>query len=234
MNADTLQLAAPKRCWFQFRLWAVLILVVTTGVAVDWFGRTVACGVEAREPKDEDAFDARVEIAAKIESLTGAYAIPCDRLKSPDDIYVGFRKVKSADAALKAIAGSAHLGELVLEGTNLTDAGMNYVSAFTKLQRLDVSGTMITDAGVKNLEGLTRLKFLDLHRTQITNAGLKRLENLKQLEFLTLYKTAITNDGLKSLKGLSKLDELWIDSTKVTDAGVADLQKALPKCTINH
>jgi len=237
MNTDTPQIAGRKRHrWFQIRLRALRILIAAIAIPCGWFGRAFERSLEAQKAPDEyqKALAASGEIAVKIESLTGAFAIPCDRLKSPNDIYVDLQKVKAVDAALKAIASHPQLGQLVLEGTDLTDAGMKYVSAFPQLQRLNVSGTKITDAGVKNLEGLAHLRSLELDRTQVTDAGLKHLENLKQLEFLTLYKTAITDDGLKSLKGLPHLEELYIDGTKVTDAGLADLHKALPKCSILH
>ena len=55
-----------------------------------------------------------------------------------------------------------------------------------------------------------RVRKLDLSNTQITDAGLKEVAKMKQLIVLIL------------------------DDTKVTKAGVAQLQKALPKCSITH
>ena len=34
------------------------------------------------------------------------------------------------------------------------------------------------------------------------------------------------------LKGLTRLETLTLGGTKITEAGVAELQKALPNCTI--
>jgi len=34
------------------------------------------------------------------------------------------------------------------------------------------------------------------------------------------------------LAKMNQLRHLWLDGTKVTKAGVAELQKALPKCSI--
>jgi len=36
------------------------------------------------------------------------------------------------------------------------------------------------------------------------------------------------------LKGMTSLNALGLYNTKITDAGVADLQKALPNCEIQH
>jgi len=214
----------------------LVILVAAIGVAGGWLGGAIGRKLQAEQSVDEydKAVLANIEAAAKIQSVTGAYALACDKLEWPNEIYVDLRKVKTVDSALKAIANHPQVGQLVLEGTDLTDAGMKYVAAFPRLQRLGVYGTQVSDAGVKDLEELTHLESLELGRTKVTDAGLKHLGKLHKLEFLSLSETAITDEGLKSLKGLSHLEELDISSTKATDAGVADLQKALPKCSITH
>ena len=63
--------------------------------------------------------------------------------------------------------------------------------------------------------------------TSITDAGLVHLKGLPNLQNLSLFGTKVTNAGLVHLKGLTELQEL-----NLRDAGVADLQKALPNCTI--
>jgi len=44
----------------------------------------------------------------------------------------------------------------------------------------------------------------------------------------------VTDAGLKELAGLKALESLDLREAKVTNKGIADLQKALPKCTIHH
>lgn len=46
--------------------------------------------------------------------------------------------------------------------------------------------------------------------------------------------TAVTDAGLRELTDLKQLTALHLDSKRVTEAGAAELQKALPKCTIHR
>ena len=48
---------------------------------------------------------------------------------------------------------------------------------------------------------------------------------------LDLENTQVTDAGLVHLKDLTKLTTLILAGTSVTKAGVAELKKALPKCT---
>ena len=74
---------------------------------------------------------------------------------------------------------------------------------------VSLAGTQVTDAGLVHLAGLTALKTLWLATGQITDAGLVHLAGLTALKTLTLY------------------------DTQVTDVGVAELQQALPNCSID-
>ena len=96
-----------------------------------------------------------------------------------------------------------------LAGTQVTDAGLAHLTGLTALESLHLGGTQVTDAGVVHLTGLTALKTLWLATGQITDAGLVHLAGLSALKTLTLY------------------------DTQVTDVGVAELQQALPNCSID-
>ena len=58
------------------------------------------------------------------------------------------------------------------------------------------------------------------------------VKGLTNLQTLQLEGTHITDAGLVHLKGLSKLKWLHLDDTQVPTTGVAELQQALPNCTI--
>ncbi len=138
------------------------------------------------------------------------------------------------DAGLKRLGGLRGLEILDLSGTAVTDAGLRHLKTFVRLQRLELSDTHVTDSGLVNLEGLRNLRFLDLQNTRITDAGLAHLTGLIQLQELWLCGTPVTDAGLEPLKGLKQLTRLNLDDSKVTDEGVKKLQRALPKCRIDH
>ena len=84
----------------------------------------------------------------------------------------------------------------------------------------------------KGLEKLTQLTGLSLGANQLTDVP-KGLEKLTQLTYLDLRSNKLT-----SVKGLEKLTKLtylnlW-DNPDLTKAQIAELQKALPKCQIEH
>ena len=95
--------------------------------------------------------------------------------------------------------------KLYLGDNQLTD--VTGLEKLTQLKDLSLVGTQVTD--VKGLEKLTKLERLELQDNQLTSV--KGLENLTQLRFL----------GLKNNPGLTK-------------AQIDELQKALPKCQIEH
>jgi hypothetical protein len=60
------------------------------------------------------------------------------------------------------------------------------------------------------------------------------LAKLKRLTFLSLTNTQVTDAGMVHLAELTTLKLLYLNNTQVTDAGVAELQKALPNCSISR
>ena len=51
---------------------------------------------------------------------------------------------------------------------------------------------------------------------------------------VVLSGTDVTDSELVHLKDLTQLEHLYLNNTQVTDAGVAELQRALPNCKIEH
>ncbi|MAV35037.1 MAG: hypothetical protein CMJ59_06220, partial [Planctomycetaceae bacterium] len=98
--------------------------------------------------------------------------------------------------------------------------------------KVTFNGSQITDAGLVHLTGLTDLQTLDLTLcTNVTDAGLVHLQGRTTLEYLNLNGTGVTDAGLAHLAGLTKLQSISLPK-QITDAGIAELQKALPNCTI--
>ena len=99
-----------------------------------------------------------------------------------------------------------------------------------KVTYLDFSDNQLTD--VKGLEKLTKLKQLYLHDNQLTEVP-KGLEKLKQLTFLRLEGNKLSD--VKTLAKLTQLKMLWLTGNQaITKSQIAELQKALPKCNIQH
>jgi hypothetical protein len=93
-----------------------------------------------------------------------------------------------------------------------------------------------TDADLKELAVFKDLNVLNLSGSyKVTDAGLKELavfKDLKELDLSGCFK--VTDAGLKELATLKSLQKLNLVNTMVTGAGVAELLKALPKCTISQ
>ncbi|MGA2064768.1 MAG: hypothetical protein ABSG86_07355 [Thermoguttaceae bacterium] len=137
------------------------------------------------------------------------------------------------DAGLEHLKDFTQLRTLNLRATAVTDAGLEHLKGFAQLQSLCL-GAKVTDAGLEHLKGLRQLQSLDLSGTRVTDAGLEHLEGLPHLQSLHLGLTRVSDAGLDRIKGLTELHYLDLSRTNVTDAGVERLQRALPKCTIQH
>ncbi len=86
---------------------------------------------------------------------------------------------------------------------------------------------------VKGLEKCTQLTYLLLGSNQLTDTDVKGLLNLTNLDRLDLDNNQLTD--LKGLEKLTKLEVLWIrNNHDITKSQIAELQKALPRCLIEH
>ena len=83
----------------------------------------------------------------------------------------------------------------------------------------------------EGLENLPQLWYLSLSINKLTDV--KGLENLTQLEELKLDRNQLTD--VKGLENLTHLKELYLQGNPdLTKAQIDELQKALPKCKIEH
>lgn len=124
--------------------------------------------------------------------------------------------------------------DLLLGRTRLTDAGLPELRRFKHLDSLSLQGLPITDRGLKHLALQRDLTFLDVSATSVSDEGLKFLIGLPRLEELRLCSTQVSDAGLVHLRGHQNLKLLALTDTAVTKQGIAELQKALPACTIEQ
>ena len=102
----------------------------------------------------------------------------------------------------------AHLGRLVLDGTNIEGQGLIHLQELQDLVELRLGCPKLSELFLGEL------------------AGLKKLENL------SLAKSHVSDVGARQLAQLAHLKELDLTETNVTAAGVRELQKSLPACRI--
>ncbi len=176
--------------------------------------------------------------------------------KRADEV-VFWRQGINMTQCMVAVANLKSLRILTLDGESVTNDDLAQLEGLTRLQKLDLGYTVVTDAGLAHLKRLTALRWLCLYATGVKGEGLANLQGLTALHCLSLANTLLTDGGLPYLKGLTALQDLDLNGnrisdagfvnlkgltalqtlslrgTSVTDAGTADLQKALPKCTID-
>jgi serine/threonine protein kinase/Leucine-rich repeat (LRR) protein len=162
----------------------------------------------------------------------------------------------TSDEAFKAIPKERLRNLSLALGSNLSDAGLQDLAKSTDLEHFSSGRSPITDDGLECFRNLRRLTSLDLGHAHVFGEGLTHLANLKQLEKLDLSDTRVSGEhlaalsgldrlcslnlrnaevsdaGLDHLKPLTDLDVLYLEGTQVTEAGIAQLQEALPHCTI--
>jgi hypothetical protein len=112
------------------------------------------------------------------------------------------------------------------------------VSRIRTLRHLEVPYAHVDNECLRPLEGLRQLTSLDLSGADIDDAGLEQIGRLRNLESLDLSWAALDGSGLRHLQGLSRLKWLSIlQKGSPPDAfveAVAQLQKSLPKTSINY
>ncbi|MFI5384877.1 MAG: leucine-rich repeat domain-containing protein [Fimbriimonadales bacterium] len=131
---------------------------------------------------------------------------------------------KITDGAMKTVAGFEHLTELVVNGTQVTDAGIQELKNLHSLKRLALADSRITDAGLRVLANFANLDTLILSGTQVTDGGLSALRGLKSLKLLILTDTEVTDAGMQVLLDLPALETVWLPKG-VTDRGLFELAK---------
>ena len=143
-------------------------------------------------------------------------------------------KAKEAAEAKAAVEAKAAADAKVIEKA-IRIAAKKLTGELTKADLEKVTGlnlqyNQLTD--VKGLEKLTQLTSLVLSYNKLTEVP-KGLEKLTKLRHLIL-----NNNQLTDLKGLEKLTQLTslnlINNPDLTKAQIDQLQKALPKCQIQH
>jgi hypothetical protein len=204
--------AAPrKRRWLQFSTRSLLVVVAVSGVTLGVIGRRA---------------ERQREAVAAFEAMGGT-------------IYYDHQPSAVARTWAKFGLPRDWVEEVTIvqldHPNRVTDSEMPHLRALTDLKGVCMIDCELTDAGLANFEGLIDAEILILGgNNKVTDAGLIHLQALRRLRHLVLNDTQVTDAGLAHLQKLTALERLSLGGSRVTSKGVAELQEALPDCTISH
>lgn len=100
------------------------------------------------------------------------------------------------------------------------------------IAELSLCRTRITDAAMAALASMPRLWRLDLARTAITDQGIAAMANSRSLAWLNLYETEVGDDGLASLAACSSLRSVFVWQTPASAEAVVALRQRLPAARV--
>ena len=224
----------PKRRWYQFHLYHLLVLMAAVAIGCSWFVCRAANAKRQREAVEAiqqlgghvaydyeyDANDCYIPNARPSAPAWFCSLVGRDFVADVVTVCFGFR---ATDDDLENLRGFTKVKMLRLEDTRITDEGINKLQRIAPRLHYLGLGSHTSDAGLVYLRGLKNLKSLYLRETQITDAGLAHLSALPHLEYLDLHRTRITDAGLAHLTELPHLESLVLDQTQITDAGLRHL-----------
>jgi hypothetical protein len=95
----------------------------------------------------------------------------------------------------------AHIVELNLGRTKVTDGACAEIARMQRLRRLDLHSTAIGDAGVANLANCAELRSVNLNDTKVGDAGATALGRLPKLAAVYLWGTRATATAVAHLQG---------------------------------
>ena len=149
------RIAAPRqRCWYQFYLWHLFVLMTVVAFACAWF----RCKMVAAERQKE--------AVAAIQQLDGVVMYGA---KPPGPAW--FRNLVGVDFLTDVVV-------VRLNGPQITDAGLVPLHSLTRIEQLGLSRTQVNDAGLEHLKRLTKLEVLWLKDTQVTDDGIEKLRQV--------------------------------------------------------
>ena len=154
----------------------------------------------------------------------GARVVVDDSLPDAARLRVTFTKLD--DKVATNLKGCTHVSSLTVEdASRLTDRSMPLVGSLAHLQELNLFNSAITNSGMVHLKGLEELRKLYLIDAKVFDSAVAHLKDLQNLEELDLSGTGITNGAAAMFKSLTNLKLLAVSKTKFGDAGAAQLKE---------
>jgi hypothetical protein len=180
--------AAPKskRCWFQYSLRTLLIVVTLCAVSCSWLAVKLR---QARRQRETVAAIEKLGGSVRYDEWFGLEGDQSNRSPGPawlhdwlgDDFFrtvtvVDFRGNAIGNEDLAYLKSFPQLQSVLVGSTFVTDEGLVHLRDLPALANLDLGSLNVTDTGLECLKGLTQLKVLDLLNTKVTDKGVKRLQ----------------------------------------------------------
>lgn len=207
-----------RRRWFQFRLRALLIVVLVLSLPLSWFAVRMERVRRQREAAEKIE---RAGGTVMYNWATGTDQIACVRAPAWLRDFLGIDFFRTPVFA-------------ALPSRDVCDVGLDQIQDWTKLEHLYRLNADVSDTELIALEGLRNLEDLYLGGTHVTDAGIMHLRGLARLNTLTLRDTEVSDAGLEHLMGLTSLNSVDLRDTNVTPDGVKKLQEALSNCKIEY
>jgi hypothetical protein len=229
-----------KRCWRQFSLRGLLILVSAAALFLGWFAWRMRAA-RIQDAAAEEIVRAGGEVAYSdqfyggVSRLTPYPSQPRlvgDLLRrlfgsDPTRKLVSVKLFNSDSIALISENGLHDLRIVRFEGgASITDEALPHLAECRELRVLYLDGANVTDQGLASLKSFQRLEELWLGNTRVSDASMAMLANLPALNCLDLCNTPVTDEGLKQVARMPALTRLDLDGDLITDEGIRHLQKS--------
>ena len=213
----------PRRRWYQFSIWSMLVLLTLVCVAAAYWRRMVT------------AYEGQATAAEEITKLRGWVtsepAVPewmrwlplADRCKKV--VAVNLQERDFDEGSLQPLARLPDVRRLYLARSSISNKDLEYVGKLRNLRRLSLWRTDISNEGLKQLEGLAELRLLDIHGNRfLDEESLKCLRHWPKLSLL-IHDFPVTERGLQLLAAHpnTPVTQLW--ASRVSDRGLDDLVK---------
>lgn len=139
-----------------------------------------------------------------------------------------------SDADLATLKNHDKLELLYLKSTPVTSHGITHLSKLQKLHTLHLTGSEIDDAAGPAIATLTSLEELGISSTAVGDRIVEYLSQLPRLQVLGMRGATITEASVPFFTKMKTLRRLDLRRTNLPAAAVEEIQKALPECNVQH
>ena len=123
---------------------------------------------------------------------------------------------------------------LDLRNATVDDVAFETIKSMRHLESLVADGVKVSEPSLRTVAACRRLKTLSLRYTNCNDETMKDVCQLSNLQELHLTGTRISDVSVDNMKALSQLQSAFVRWTDMSEAGAAQLNLALPNCTVHY